>query len=124
DEEDIEIAREPGASHFAPLGFPAGAAVVGGAPGAEIFIAVAVFQRGFDLVRSHERAIARIFDAIHVNAERDDIPLVIFVFADVDVVAHHGALFAGTAEPQLHGRFGADVREVDGGVPGAGDALD
>src|SRR5262249_83510 len=71
--------------------------------------AVAFFQEMFESVGSKERAIAGIFDAIEVNVERDDIPLVGLVFANVDVIAHYGAEFNGAAEPKVYRGFRASA---------------
>src|SRR5262252_149139 len=78
----------------------------------------------FESVGSEERAIAGILDAIEVNVERDDVPLVGLVFADVDVITHDGAEFTWAAQAKVYRRFRADAGEKNGAMAGAADAVE
>src|SRR5262245_45808508 len=78
----------------------------------------------FQFVGREERPIARILNAVKIDVKRNDVPLVGFVLADVDVVAHDGAELARPAEAQLDRRLRADAREVDSAMAGAADAVE
>src|SRR5215831_12591155 len=124
DRKNVHAANHRGGDHFAPFGFCAGHAGFGGAVIGQILPAIAFFQKMFEFVGSKERAIAGVFDAVEVNVERDDVPLVGLVFANVDVIAHDGAEFTWAAEPKFYRGFRADAGEKDGAMAGAADAVE
>src|SRR5262245_31583779 len=78
----------------------------------------------FDSVGGEEGTLAGILDAVEVDVQRDDIPLVGLVLADVDVIAQDRAELARPAEAQLDRGFWANARKVDGAMAGAADAIE
>src|SRR5260370_26387206 len=69
-------------------------------------------------------AILYIFDSIEINIQRNDVPFERLIFTNVNVIAHHRTVLAGTAHAEFYGRIGTDAREIDGAVPGARDSVD
>ena len=123
--EHVHAAFESGANHFAPFGAVAIAAARAGANRCEIFFAVALFKHGLDVFGADQRAVLRIFNAVEIDAERNDVPFVRLVFAQSSVVADDRALLTGAAQTHFHrGVVRADIRKIDGAMAGAGDAGD
>src|SRR5260370_17823907 len=73
-----------------------------------------------DLVGTEDRAISYVFDTIDVDVQRNDVPFKRLIFANVDVIAHHGTVLTGTAQAESYGRIGTDTREIHSAVPRAG----
>ena len=124
-DEHVHAAFERGANHFAPLRAVAGQAFFAGADCRQIILAIALFESRFDFLGTHQRTVARIFHAVQINAQRNQVPFIRLVFAQRGVVAQHRTLLAGPAQTHFGGRIiRADAREINGTVAGARDARD
>jgi hypothetical protein len=77
-----------------------------------------------DLVGTENRAILLIFDSIEIYIQRNDVPFEGLIFTNVDVIAHHGAVFTGTAQAEFYRRIGADAGEIHSTVTCAGDSVE
>src|ERR1700683_542691 len=123
--EHVHAAFESGANHFAPFGAVAIAAARASADRCEIFFAVALFEHGLDVFGAEQRAVLGVFDAVEIDAERNDVPFVGLVFAQGSVIADDRTLLTGAAEAHFHrGVVRADIRKINGAMAGAGDARD
>src|SRR5258707_8512357 len=77
-----------------------------------------------DLVGTEDRAILHIFDPIEIYVQGNDVPFEGLIFTNVNVIAHHRAVFTGTAQAQFYGGIGTDAREIHSTVPRASDSVD
>jgi hypothetical protein len=77
-----------------------------------------------DFKGSEDGAILYVFDSIEIDIQGNDVPFERLIFTNVDVIAHHGTVFTGTAQAELYRRIGTDAREINSAVPGSRDSVD
>src|SRR5580693_8342129 len=102
DDENIDAAGECGSHHFAPFRFAARTASGTLTIARKKICAVSFLESVLDFLRAKKRAVLRVFNAVHINGERDHVPLEGLIFAQSGVVADDRTLLAGTAKPELY----------------------
>src|SRR5215471_6630219 len=124
DDEDVEAANQRGGDHFTPFGLVTIPAGIARAQRGQVVVTVSFFQKVLNFIRSKDRPIAGILDSIKVDIQRNHVPFVGLILPNVYVVAHHRAVFIGTAQAKLYRRFGTDAREIYGSVARLANSVD